>query len=155
MEITDQICAFDFAKRLKELGVKQDSLFYRFGMKDYQYIFCKTYEQYSEHVDLDIKDGYAAFTSEELLSILPNAVTLPTGEPFDNFRLGIKKFISVDEHGIQTNNFIINYYCDTTEVGGDNAFLCRQLTSNIYHPVLANAAAEMLIYLIESGLMPA
>jgi len=65
MNITDQICSFIFAKRLKKLGVKQDSLFYRFDHGDFQYIFCKEYEQYSQHVNLNIEDGFSAFTVGE------------------------------------------------------------------------------------------
>lgn len=71
MHIPDQICSLELSKRLKELGVKQESLFYRFQGQGYQYIFCKEYEQYSPHVNLDIKDGFSAFTVAELGTLLP------------------------------------------------------------------------------------
>ncbi len=70
MSIPNQICSLEFAKQLKELGVKQDSLFYRFPGNGHQYIFCKYYEQYNPHVDLDMKDGFSAFTVSELSEIL-------------------------------------------------------------------------------------
>jgi len=70
MNIPQHICSLEFAQKLKELGVKQDSLFYRFPAHGHQYIYCKYYEQYSPHVDLDINDGYSAFTVAELGEIL-------------------------------------------------------------------------------------
>jgi len=72
MQIEDQVCSLELAKRLKELGVKQESLFYRFKNENLQYLYCKYYEQYSPHVNLDIKDGYSAFTACELGEMLPS-----------------------------------------------------------------------------------
>lgn len=76
MNINEQICSMELAKRLKELGVKQESLFYRFGEENFQYIFCKEYEQYSPNVNLDIKDGYSAFTAAELFEMLPSSLVI-------------------------------------------------------------------------------
>lgn len=70
VNLSDQICSLEYAKRLKELGVKQESAFYRFECKDHEYIFCKYYEQYSNNTDLDIKNGYSAFTISEIKEIL-------------------------------------------------------------------------------------
>lgn len=70
MNLENLVCSLDLAKRLKELGVKQESLFYRFSCRGFQYLFCKYYEQYSPHVNLDIKDGYSAFTAAELGEML-------------------------------------------------------------------------------------
>ena len=70
MNIHDQVCSMEYAKRLKELGVKQDSLFYLFDHTSHHYLFCKEYEQYSKHVNLNIDDGYSAFTVAELGMIL-------------------------------------------------------------------------------------
>jgi hypothetical protein len=153
MNLTNEICSLEYSKKLKELGVKQESLFYRFGGESFQYIFCKYYEQYSPHVNLNINDGYSAFTAAELGELLPNYIITKEEEPFNNFRLIITKFISVDEDSFINNNFIVNYECDSTDIIGENAWLRRKLTGNIYDPNLANAMAKMLIYLLENKLI--
>lgn len=66
LKLEDQVCSLDLAKRLKELGVKQDSYFY--------------YEWYSDHayqlnclcrdVPLNCKQ-IAAFSAGELGEMLP------------------------------------------------------------------------------------
>lgn len=136
MNIEQQVVSLEYAKRLCELGVKQSSLFFHAigGI-------------FSRSEALPILDiNYSAFTVAELGQLLPNSILLPTGEPFNHFRIVINKFISVDENNIHINNWIINYECDTTS----EPLLFTKLTKNIYDPNLANAMARMLIYLIEN-----
>ena len=134
MYLGDQICSLEFAKRLKELGVKQESLFYRFPGERHQYIFCKYYEQYSPHVDLDMNDGFSAFTVAELGEMLP--------------------FL------IEYNN--TKYWYHTGKVNNDNEYYEEHevMYTNDMKTIAflrghteADARANMLIYLIENKLM--
>lgn len=146
MLIEDQVCSLELSKKLYELGVKQESNFYysfTIAGKRYLLDYLENNEKFS---------SFSAFTAAELLEILPNYVTTKYNEPFNNFRIVITKFISV-ENNSPVNNFSIMYECDSTAATGAEAWLRRSLTKAIYSPNLANALAEMLIYLVESGLM--
>ncbi len=155
MNLEMQVCSLELAKRLNELGIKPDVQMYWVQIptgsgKDAPYIWIvlpidSMYEINSEEIP--------AFTAAELGEMLPNIIIIPNSEPFDNYRILINKFNSVDEKSIITNNYIINYECDTTDTAGENSWLKRKLTSNIYDPNLANALAKMLIYLIENNLI--
>ncbi len=61
MKLEDQVCSLEFSKRLKELGVKQDSLFYFFKDRIYY------------RGDLAVPDNkiISAFTVAELGEMLP------------------------------------------------------------------------------------
>lgn len=145
MDIEQQVCSLELAEKLKELCIKQESYFY-YGRNS----LTETVEvgHYSQHWPANI----SAFTAPELGDILPNHITTIENEPFNNYRICLTKFYSVSEK--QTiNNYIINYECDSTEIHGENAWLRRRLTNNIYDPNLANAMAKMLIYLIENKII--
>ena len=121
MELTNQVCSLELSQRLKELGVKQGSLFYRFQGEGHQYIFCKYYEQYSPHVDLDINDGYSAFTVSELGKMIPKYLNFNI--EFDNSGKWMIHFcVNKDDHAISFND--------------EN---------------LASLIAKTLIYLLENG----
>ncbi len=141
---------------MKELGVKQSSLFWWIGKKNvdiaaFGIMYLHEFHDLEEDT-LDQYDYYSAFTVAELGEMLPNTVQTINGEPFDNYRILIQKFYTVDEKLNKTNNFIINYECDSTEATGQNAWLRRKLTNNIFDSNEANARAKMLVYLIENGL---
>lgn len=76
MKLTDQVCSLELAKRLKELGVRQESAFYwvfnPFGDKNYKLSFfgCK--------VQSDNFDIVSAFTVAELGEMLPRGFWLVT-----------------------------------------------------------------------------
>lgn len=65
MEIKDQVCSLELSKRLKELGCKQESLWYWFQFRDYE-------PRLKFHSDIDGTGGewntphYSAFTVAEL-----------------------------------------------------------------------------------------
>jgi hypothetical protein len=130
VNITNQICSLDLAKQLKKLGVKQDSLFYRFDHGSHQYIFCREYEQYSPQVNLDINDGYSAFTSEELGAMLPSSLA---GEDF--------LFISKTKDGTYSA-----LYDHTTHSISYYGFIATSEN-------LADCLANLLIYFLEKKLM--
>jgi len=153
MEIIKQVCSPEHAKRLKELGVIQESLFSWFDTERYGL----TIEESNTSFDLDhylsVQRLASAFSIAELGELLPNRVTVPDAEPFDNFVITINKFYNVNEDRSLTNNYILNYSCDSTAAIGIDAWMCKKLTKNIFDPNLADAMAKMLIYLLENGLM--
>lgn len=157
MDLNKHVISLDLAIRLMHLKINKNSLFYYFRQfqEDDYLLHCIDYN-YNE---ADIKifqsyfpDNYPAFSASELGDILPNCITIKGDDPFNNFRIAITKFISV-ENNTMINNYVVNYECDTTEVAGQDAWLRRKLTQNIYDPNLANAMAKMLIFLIENKLV--
>jgi hypothetical protein len=70
MKLEDQVCSLELAKRLKELGVKQESLFYWVSIQGKYFI------QYAIFVDSEYQSQltYSAFTVAELGEGLPEKV---------------------------------------------------------------------------------
>ena len=153
MELESQVTSLDLSKKLNELGIKQDSLFCYQPIKDEMPSIWPRKFNLNEFAHPSNDERLAAFTAHELGEILPNRITTKENEPFNSFTIIFKKFISVDEDLNRANNWIINYECDSTEINGINAWLCRKLTKSIYDPNLANAMAKIIIFLIENGLM--
>lgn len=135
MKLEDQVCSLELSKRLKELGVRQSSLFH-------WHIHPIT-DQYCIGL---IADGncsgsmkpFSAFTVAELGEILPT------------------KFLWIDKQQIESsNNVYLNirklpnswdiYYSDLDDTG----FRWEEYS----YVSEANARAKMLIYLIEKGLL--
>ncbi len=148
MNLEQQVCSLGLAKRLRELGVKQESLFY--WETSYETPVIRLREEVINNFHFHHEDYYSAYSCAELGNILPNGILLKEGEPFNSFRISILKFISVEDNKL-INNWIINYECDSTACAGEEAWLRRRLTSNIYDPNLANAMAKMLIWLLENN----
>lgn len=79
MKLENQVCSLDLAKRLEELGVKQESLFYWVKMKGYWplLVLCKeddTFVRISGFDEItDIEEQYSAFTVAELGELLKPA----------------------------------------------------------------------------------
>lgn len=130
MKLENQVCGLELAKRLKELGVKQESYFY----------WETTVGQEDKSVGVVIPwhgrnpadrflEYCSAFAVAELGSLLPVYVSMP-----DGFRLvfiygktaGGLWSVSLRNNGIQKE------FCEISE---------------------ANSRAKMLIYLIEQGLL--
>lgn len=152
MNIEDQVCSLELAQNLLYLGINKYSIFYYLNIDGEG----KYYVYDDHHLPEEFEyegDKISAYTASELLEILPSIIQIKDREPFDNFRIFITRFNSVDEERKIINNFIVNYECDTTTCAVEEAWLRRKLTSNIYDKNLANALARMLIYLIENGLM--
>lgn len=70
MKLEDQVTSIELSKKLKELGIKQESLFY--------YIDSKIYINHQTHWPdpENIKTHISAFTASELLEILPDSITI-------------------------------------------------------------------------------
>lgn len=155
MNLNDQVCSLELAKRLKELGIKQESLFFwsKLSIQTEYKLELRRHMQTQELILADCTDYISAFTVSELGELLPNKILIEANAPFDCFAIYITKFNSVDEKSIITNNYIVNYECDSTPAEGIDAWLRRKLTSNFYDKNLADAMAKMLIHLLENGLI--
>jgi len=167
MNLEQQCVSLYLAKRLKELGVKQESLFYWADgsivvTNDYDLLLnngkVRTFSCVNNACpDQYISDLYSAFTIAEILEILPNRIILDNEtEPYNSFRLRIEKSIIIKEMNDpqklhQTEIYCINYYCDSTSQKMDWIF--TPLTKNKSDENSANACANMLVYLLEKRMI--
>lgn len=143
MELEKQVCSLGLASKLKELGIKQDSLFY-WGDNDilfpkansYWYVNYKgeiSYETTGCGCCIDggnINEIYSAFTVAELGEMLP-----PSHQPLTYWimKINSRNTESLWQADILFANKSIKIFNSEKE---------------------ADIRAEMLIYLIEQGIMP-
>ena len=139
MKFEYQVCAVDLSKKLKKLGVKQDSLFYFARRGIYVPGFSADEEQqykiilYKNYNKLD-KRSYSAFTVAELGEILPFELLT---ENFYEETLSMGLHFEVDFQ----KTWSVSYYEKSEEK-------LRCVDKNE-----ANARAKMIIYLIEKKLV--
>lgn len=132
MNLKSQVISLELSKILKDLGVKQESLWYWIKLKSNEKIL--NYECfYIYHDKKDplepTLDSFSAFTSSELLELLPRIINKP-----ESYFIEIVKTVD--------NDFFVVYksYLDKTLIG--------KIDKN-----LSEACAKMLIYLIENGFL--
>lgn len=129
MTLEQQVVSLDLAKRLKELNVKQDSLFWwcqgRFDQPD------KSKWELNDSIDTHARENVSAFTSSELGEMLPLEIN---GENLQLWR----------EKGRWSWDVAYN-----TSGNSGKDILWEQADTE------ADARAKMLIHLIESNLIPA
>ena len=72
MQLSDQVCSLELARRLKELGVKQESCFYWCNVNNWEYKSILRYCENATERELRLS-GFAisAFTVAELGEMLP------------------------------------------------------------------------------------
>ena len=124
MKLENQVCSLELAKKLKELGVKQDSLF-----KWHSKLDEKGNRVHTEIVYLPIKQmeqDYSAFTVAELGEMLPNSI--------DKFVMVIMK--------MNKGTWVCGYYKDL-----------KEMFYEVGDKILVTAMAKMLIWLIENKMM--
>lgn len=138
MELTKQVTSLELSKRLKELGVKQESLFYwiNTGELPYEdYMVTDTDNAHDTHGGteswVDDEATISAFTVAELGEMLPNR--LEGNHPL--------WYLTV-----HCND---NYYAVTYETF--NGVISEQFDARDKNE--ANARAKMLIYLLENELL--
>jgi hypothetical protein len=141
MKLENQVCTIEQAKKLKELGVIQDSLFY---YRNYQYSKHKLRHNGNRptpnqqvfndlalgtdlHSDYVMNESYSAFTVAELGELLPRALQ-PDGHNWSYY----------------------HRHCWKGESVGYTAFGMEPIEQG-WHTYEATARAEMLIKLLESG----
>lgn len=139
MKLEDQVINLELAKRLKELGVEQDSLFY-WIKKESPYVW---YNSNNYPIKAD-KFYYSAFTVAELGELLP-AYTNIDG---DAYKLELSKYrIPIGDYEGE-----IRYSCEYWTLIGKSSYI---LGKGCYDTNEANARAQMLIYLLEEKLINA
>lgn len=145
MNLESQVCSLDLAKRLKELGVKQKSLFYWVSENSiaskqdvYSFIDDEYYCGSPEGIGdvYEIKFVYSAFTSSELLEILPHC--------FEKNDI---------EYGIIINKCNRKWWITYDTHSMDNDWYRNEILIEIYDENLCNALAKMLIHLIENKMI--
>ena len=140
-------CDLEYAKKLKELGVKQDSVWYWVKEKDNEVPFkngCElrlewgndfypNYKPATHHDIWGVEDCgyYSAFTVAELGELLPAD---------EEYRPAY--YTKRESNG---KWWMFSYECDE---GG-----CAEVCQDIYADTEANARAKMLIYLLEYKLI--
>jgi hypothetical protein len=169
MNIEDQVCSLELAKRLKALNFKQEGYFYWINeYLDNWKLFHAENDNCDQHnapgditwlkIQKDKDKAYSAFTVAELLNLLPHRITTKENEPYNSYRLRMEKGLWVKSEDANnasklnaTNFYSVNYYCDSTSQELDWMF--ASLTKNMTDENGANACAKMLIYLLEEGLI--
>ena len=128
MNIEDQVVSVEVAKKLKEIGVEQESLFYWRVWNDETVDCAIGYEDYDfSGAGRKIVERISAFTVAELMEQLPAVIETKAGR----YRLTIEKY----EH---------LWYVSYIGTAGD-------ALETILNKKLADALGEMLIWLVERG----
>lgn len=133
MKLESQVVSLGLAKKLKELGVKQESLFY--WTENGQLVTTDQYDDFLEWVDtvgkpadFSVEKHYAAFTVAELGEMFP-------GNDGENYYM--------------TNKGMMGrlWYCSLVNMVTDKAVYTEEADTE------ADARAKMLIYLLENNLI--
>ena len=149
MELSNQFTNIDVSRKLKNMGVPQESLFVWeyldqncYGIK---YIPFAVVPNFVNNYEL-----FSAFSVSELLEFLPACIDTKFNEPFNNFWLHIIKRSSLN---IQ---YICKYVCDTysiEQVIKNKHTFSETLCAKAHDESLANCLAKTLISLIEQNLI--
>lgn len=143
MKLEDQVCSLELAIRLKELGAKQESLFYWFECPvEYKYVIGNPNKDWL---------NYSAFTVAELGAMLPFTIKMNEwhGIKFDKPRtFYLHALIGYTDHGYSP---VISYdyyiYEDAEELDETQMIVGPDFTDDNE----ANCRAKMLIFLLENG----
>jgi hypothetical protein len=154
MNIKDQCCSLELAKKLKNLGVRQESYFYWCLSKKEGNGGLPVFYQLADINRLEKscfwpEDKISAFTSSELGDMLPCTINVMDGADFKIFQYIEWKI---------TEKYLINYYSLFPEISNEipsaNIKVKYHLMENhIFESNEANARAKMLIFLIENKLI--
>lgn len=126
MKLEEQVCSLDLAKRLKELGIEQESLYYWYKFSDpIGWEICGYRKEWIKQQDV------SAFTVAELGEMLPGKIK----EQGKTFFLDFKKDV-VD------GNWLVAYENDSAYVHTFSWIATE-----------ADTRAEMLEYLLENKLI--
>jgi hypothetical protein len=150
MNLALQLTSLELSKKLKELGVKQKSLFYwEWASDDCYGIAYGPYTVWPR--DSGEWKHFSAFTMAEVLALLPIHITSFEQEPLNSYRLYITNSFVVEDVNLLscTPITIVNYKIDTFDM---NNLEFRSLTNNMWDKNSANSLAKMFIYLIENKL---
>ena len=140
MQLENQVCSLKLSKRIDELGVKADSLFYWWSGVNIE----DTYISKEPLADFD-NQICPAYTVDEVGEILPSRISL--NEKFDKCKCGNKVRTSFETYLLDIRKSEVSGEWIVRYIRGDNVykyFRCEDL---------ADAMAKMLIYLLENNLI--
>ena len=126
MTLEQQVCSLDLAKRLKELGVKQDSYFYWSNKMDGS----RWRTENCQFFKIDKRSDVSAFTVAELGEMLPAVV--------NNYGWRVKKTEKKDKWEIKYRKL----------KNGEMTILRQNIADTE-----ADSRAKMLVYLLENKLI--
>lgn len=128
MKLEQQVVSLEIAKRLKELGAKQESLYHWVDSGNIQ-------EYWSLISNYSGNDGLSAFTVAELGEMLPTSLYKENQTYFFNLANG---------NGVRCPNYV-------TYINGQTGI--HLLNKLIWEKTEAEARGKMLIYLLENKLI--
>lgn len=142
MKIEKQVVSLELSKRLKKLGVKQESLFIWTGDKEKDLcLMCTDSYDYTDYPGGG-KIQISAFTVAELGKMLPARIVNPATRNMDRLCFYLKEHKGNDSYQDVRDGFTVEYW------------------TNFYQPLVritadteATARAKMLIYLLENKLI--
>lgn len=135
MKLEKQVCSYKYAKKLKELGIEQDSYWWWVAIgNDPRLIESYEYQNFKDKRDTD----YSAFTAVELGELLPHSINIKfkNGKP--------RKY---------------NHHWRSWRAGNKSWWNIAYSACNSYESLFqkadteADARAKMLIYLLEQGII--
>ena len=151
MNLKSQVVSLDLAKRLKELGVKQESMFVHVELK---HLIKTNFDGEGrfigqEVIETRLETGFAAncyYPLNDFVAKWSAFTVAELGEMLPSFYKKEKIIWKLRlDKSMKTGGYIIEYY--ESKRNGE--------TIKFYDDNEANARAKMLIYLIENGLMEA
>jgi hypothetical protein len=145
MNLEDQVCSIDNANSLFALIGKKDCLYYHsFNYKSF------SDEQIVDHAITMIPCGehIPAYTSDELLDLLPAFIYYNLFKPHDYY------YLRIDKRTYKDIRYCAKYVCSSIEGKEiNNPFFEVPSPAKSHASTLADCLAEMLIYLLENKMM--
>ena len=139
MKLEQQVCSLELAKRLKELGVKQDSLFNWVNTKvprieDSRIVGCGRCGSVLNGIPVPMTvERFSAYTVAELGDILPDDIANGGDHALEILKMPIKG----------PNQWLTRYCCEIME----SCFGAQ------FGETLADSMAKVVIYLLENKLI--
>ncbi len=142
MKLEQQVTSLELSKRLKELGVKQDSYFYWVKLKDNFELFSLA-EVYIKELNKGESqiETYSAFTVAELGDMLPKALEMKTKTRGQKY---MKFFLEFFWDDSDKKNTVVYRTNDELQI---DYWVFKDAKTE------AEARAKMLIYLLENKLI--
>ena len=152
MKIEDQVVSLDTAKRLREIGVNNRSLF-AWQYNKYNEENASAFYLPAESITCPPEAKYQichAYTASEIFDMLPGYIMTNENGVWSEFQIEISKADIAKEIGATAERaYRASYNCYSSE--DDEPLTGRRLFSYKYHENLAECLAQLLIAVHEGG----